>query len=261
MSDSPIRVLIIEDQPLVVKALKMAFERSRERAYTIAAIDHPLQLLRCSDTVPHGLLFDVAIVDLGFRREGVGLTSIPRIPEAILLSRHRLKASGISVVYSAFADPEIIVDAMRYGPVDYFSKSHVAPQELPRLIHKLLSERERQAKDFTYIIEWLECLTDEMRSQIQKMGLADSAFLATSMGESNETANKHPAREWHLALIVETNQTSETNQEVKIVAVGSTQLEALLLYTHRRLEAGERGQKWPREPFLHSTRSELLSLD
>jgi DNA-binding NarL/FixJ family response regulator len=261
MSDSPIRVLIIEDEPFVVETLKKAFERSRERAYTVAAIDHPSQLLRCNDTIPHGWLFDVAIVDLGFRREGVGLTSIPRIPEAILLSRHRLKASGISVVYSAFTDPEIIVDAMRYGPVDYFSKSQVAPHELPRLIHKVLSERERQAMDSMQVIEWLETLPTDMRTQIQQMAVADGAFLANSMSGSIEPENNSPPRDWWLAIIVETNHNRERNQEVKIVAVGSTQLEALLLYTHKRLEAGERGQAWPREPFLHSMRAERVSND
>jgi hypothetical protein len=47
-----------------------------------------------------------------------------------------------------------------------------------------------------------------------------------------------------------------TNQP-QVVAIGRTQLEALLLYTHKKVEAGADGVDWPREPFLHSLRMSL----
>ncbi|MFN7769530.1 MAG: hypothetical protein ACK5UC_20210 [Planctomycetaceae bacterium] len=255
MPDSPIRVLIVEDVDLERRALAQAFQRYRARRFEACFVEHWSQLIDPGAEVHRNPPCDVGIFDLGFSSEGLkrpGTSSLPNFPELILCCTH-LKRDALKVVYSANNDWTVVAQACQYGAASYLHKS-TDPHEVPPAIDLLLKQHtaDRRIRDsFPTLLNWLDEQRDEVRSLVRALAKADQSLLTPPRDAPAPWDGPNSPQEWHLAIIM-----NATNQP-QVVAIGRTQLEALLLYTHKKVEAGADGLDWPREPFLHALRMTL----
>lgn len=258
MSDSPIRVLIVEDIDFQRETLAQAFHDYEARRFEAFFVPHWKQLIDPNAEIHRIAPCDVGIFDLGFSSEGlkrpITSTSIPPSFPELILCATRLKRDALKVVYSANNDVTVVAQAFQYGASAYLHKGHIDPDEVPSEIDVLLTQHTaglRLRDSFPIVISWLDDHREELRSRVRDLAKADGRLLSPPRDDSLSTVDEQLGQEWFVAIIL------NALHEVQIVAIGRTRLEALLLYTHKKTEAGDDGRGWPREPFLHSLRMNL----
>ena len=257
MPDSPTRVLIVEDTEAERQTLDQAFRRYPARRFETWFVEHWSQLMDPRAEVHRNPPCDVGIFDLGFSSEGLKRPStssmLPNFPELILCST-LLKRDALKVVYSANNDWTVVAQVFHYGAALYLHKLSTRPHQVPGEIDNLLKQRsaERRLRDsFPTLLSWLDEHRDEVRSRVRALAGADRNLLAPPPTDPSTGDGPNSSPNWHLAIIM------NAANDPQIVAIGRTQLEALLLYPHKKVEAGADGLNWPREPYLHSLRMSL----
>jgi len=127
MSQSPPRVLVADDQPDVLEALRLLL---KGEGYVIETAASPAGLLAALE----GHEFDVVLMDLNYARDTTsgqeGLDLLPRI--------QGLDPLLPVVVMTAWASVEVAVEAMRRGARDFVQK----PWENARLLSILATQSE-----------------------------------------------------------------------------------------------------------------------
>ena len=257
MSESPIRVLIVEDESMVRDTLNKAFERYQLRRFEVLLVEHWKQLIDPRAAIHRDSPCDIGIFDLGFSSDGLkrpaNLLALTPFPE-LILSVKLLKRESCKVIYSAYNDPMLIAQAFQYGAAAYIFKGTSLPYQVPLQIDMLLKQQTadlRNRECFPSVMNWLDGHREELRTRVRALAKADGRLLTPPLDDASFAVADNSWQEWFIAVIL------DAKNDPQIVAIGRTRLEALLLYTHKKTEAGDNGIDWPREPFLHSLRMNL----
>jgi DNA-binding NtrC family response regulator len=127
MSPTPLRILVADDQPDILQALRLLLKGEGFQVETITSPGGVLAALETRD-------FDVLLMDLNYTRDTTsgleGLDMLTRI--------QRLDASLPVVVMTAYGSVEGAVEAMRRGARDYLEK----PWDNARLVALLHTQAE-----------------------------------------------------------------------------------------------------------------------
>jgi PAS domain S-box-containing protein len=125
LTDKPLRILVVEDDPAHVALIKRAFRPfASEYALTVAAtLAQARQLV--TESLP-----DLVLADL-FLPDGLGTE---------LLHEHEDDARFPVVIMTAQGREEAAVEAMKAGAVDYVGKSGDAFRGMPRTVDRALRE-------------------------------------------------------------------------------------------------------------------------
>lgn len=122
MTDSPINILLIEDNPGDAKLIKIMLAQARGMAFELTWIDNlteGVQYLQAGKT-------DIVLLDLGLP-ESSGLATLNHVLSQVA------KVPTL-VVLSGLSDEEIAVQAVQSGAQDYLVKGHVDSALLVRSI-------------------------------------------------------------------------------------------------------------------------------
>lgn len=214
-------LLIVDDNRSILSALRLLLEKHFARVVTLPT---PNRLATALREEP----FDVVLLDMNFSA-GVNTGN-----EGIYWLReiHRLRPDVKVVLFTAYADVDLAVRAMRDGAVDFVVK----PWDNDRLIASLrnacnLAQSEREVKQLREI---RRCLTSEepmfwgtspamqrIREIVEKVAATDAHILVT--GE-NGTGKEMLAREIHRRSA----RSSEAMVSVDMGAVPETLFESEL---------------------------------
>ena len=106
---TPIRVLVVEDDPSDAQWLRTLLEASREAAFEVAEAGNVEDgLLRLRDECFHAVLLDLSL------EEGQGLAA---------LARARIAAATVPIIAMASQrDENLAIRALRFGAQDYLVK-------------------------------------------------------------------------------------------------------------------------------------------
>jgi len=118
-SDSPSRILIADDQPDVLEALRLLLKCEGYQTETVKSPAAVLKAVEARD-------FDVALIDLNYARD----TTSGQEGLELLTKLQSLDAALPVVVMTAWASVDIAVEAMRRGARDFITK----PWDNPRLL-------------------------------------------------------------------------------------------------------------------------------
>ncbi len=122
-----LRILVGDDQPDVLEALRLLLKGAGHRALTV---DSPAAVLRAAQTQP----FDLILMDLNYARDTTsgqeGLDLLNRL--------HAEADAPPIVVMTAWGNIELAVEAMRYGASDFVQK--------PWDNHRLLETIDKQSR-------------------------------------------------------------------------------------------------------------------
>src|SRR5215216_5088745 len=126
-TDTPPRVLVADDQPDVLQALRLLLKAEGFQAETVSSPAGVLKALEERD-------FDVVLMDLNYTRDTTsgreGLDLLPRL--------QTVDSALPVVVMTAWGSVEGAVEAMRRGARDYVEK----PWDDARLVHTLKTQVE-----------------------------------------------------------------------------------------------------------------------
>ena len=122
MSVSPIRILLIEDNPGDARLIGCMLEQAQEPVYKLTWVDNLSDGIRHLQTRPT----DVLLLDLGLP-ESSGLATLQTVLE-------RVPTVPTMVVLSGLNDENIAVQAVQSGAQDYLVKGHVDSALLVRAI-------------------------------------------------------------------------------------------------------------------------------
>lgn len=187
-------LLIVDDNRSILAALRLLLEKYFARVITLP---NPNQL----DTTLRGEIVDVVLLDMNFKA-GINTGN-----EGIYWLReiHRRRPDVKVVLFTAYADIDLAVRAMRDGAVDFVVK----PWDNDRLVTSLrnacnLARSEREVKQFKQIkrglaveqpMFWGEsAVMAQIRDIVGKVAVTDANILIT--GE-NGTGKEMLAREIH----------------------------------------------------------------
>jgi DNA-binding NtrC family response regulator len=118
-SDSPSRILIADDQPDVLEALRLLL---KTEGYQIEAVKSPAAVLKAVEARE----FALVLVDLNYARD----TTSGQEGLELLKKLQALDSSLPVVVMTAWASVDVAVEAMRRGARDFITK----PWDNPRLL-------------------------------------------------------------------------------------------------------------------------------
>jgi sigma-B regulation protein RsbU (phosphoserine phosphatase) len=134
MITTPTRILIADDQPDVLNALRLLL---KSNGYEIEAVSTPAELLRSVETRP----FDLLLMDLNYARDTTsgreGLELLNRLKE--------LEDAPAIVVMTGWATVGLAVEAMQRGVADFVEKPWTNSRLLEILEKQVLLGRERRA--------------------------------------------------------------------------------------------------------------------
>jgi DNA-binding NtrC family response regulator len=122
MSDAPIRILVLDDEPIVGRRLKPALEKHGYVVETFEDGQAALDRLAAQE-------FDIVVTDV--RMEGV---SGIRVLEHVLQEVPRTKV----IVISGYATVEVAQEALVKGAFDFLAKPF-KPEDLRRVIAKAVA--------------------------------------------------------------------------------------------------------------------------
>ena len=128
MENTP-RILIVDDEPIVRESIRDWLKDTGYQVATAESSEEAFELIKEQE-------FSVMVLDVKWP----GKTGLTLLKETRAV-RPRLKF--IVMTASAFASPEVAVEAMKLGAVDYLIKP-VASDVLERLIRETLLEYKNQ---------------------------------------------------------------------------------------------------------------------
>src|SRR5262245_11832310 len=127
MSERPARILVADDQPDVLEAVKLLL---RGESYTIETAASPTAVMRAVDAGD----FDAVLLDLNYARDTTSGTEGPEL----LARPHNRDPTLPVIVMPAYGSVESAVEAMRRGARDYIEK----PWDNARLLATLRTQVE-----------------------------------------------------------------------------------------------------------------------
>ena len=127
MPDAPPRILIADDQPDVLEALRLLL---KGEGFVVEATGSPAALLHAAEAHE----FDVALIDLNYTRD----TTSGREGLTLLGKLQALDGTLPVVVMTAWGSVDSAVEAMRLGARDYVEK----PWDNTRLLATLRTQVE-----------------------------------------------------------------------------------------------------------------------
>lgn len=152
MNDKPERVLVVDDEPGIVRALTAALTARGHSVLTAATGAEAIEAVR--DRRPH-----VVILDLG----------LPDIDGVEVCRRLREWTSVPVIVLTAEGAEERKVEALDQGADDYVTKPFSTPELLARVRVALRQQRARgDARPTTFVVGDIE--VDTARHRVRKAG-------------------------------------------------------------------------------------------
>ena len=145
------RVLLIEDEDLVAKSIKCFLDQSSEFVFEVSIVRDVVTYAR----EHYDKNYDIYIVDLN-------LDGRNRADEMLFLGhlivsiRHFERPDSLIVVYSAHAELEHVVCAMRHGATDFAAKAQTSVAELVLRIEQALTEQRVASKERQRIVSLVE---------------------------------------------------------------------------------------------------------
>jgi DNA-binding NtrC family response regulator len=127
MPQAPPRILIADDQPDILEALRLLL---KGEGFVVETVSAPSALLRAAECTE----FDVALIDLNYTRD----TTSGREGLTLLGKLHALDTTLPILVMTAWGSVESAVEAMRLGARDYVEK----PWDNTRLLTTLRTQVE-----------------------------------------------------------------------------------------------------------------------
>ena len=127
MTEQPPRVLIADDQPDVLEALRLLL---KGEGFVVETVGSPAAMLRAAE----GAEFDAALIDLNYTRD----TTSGREGLTLLAKLQSLDGTLPVIVMTAWGSVESAVEAIRLGARDYVEK----PWDNARLLATLRSQVE-----------------------------------------------------------------------------------------------------------------------
>lgn len=151
MSDEATRILVVDDDPAHVEAIRRAFARNEERAVIgfVESLDAYRSAIVCNTP-------DIALVDM----------NLPDGRALDILTSPADQGAFPIVVMTSQGSEQIAVEAMKSGAFDYMVKSPEAFANLPRNIERSLREwrLRKEQKDAEEKIRRLTSLLDQSQS-------------------------------------------------------------------------------------------------
>ena len=175
MSQGPVRILLVEDNPAHAEAVQRAFLDSGMKAEVQVA-----RTLREYQALAAVQPPDIAIVDLQLP-DGNAVDILTSPPEA---------GQFPILIMTGHGDERVAVEAMKAGAIDYVAKSSEAFAAMPRTVERalrewnLLQERKRAEK---YLLETNQRLSQAITATIQVLGMTVEARDPYTAGHQRRT--------------------------------------------------------------------------
>src|SRR5687768_17606502 len=131
----PYRVLVCDDQPDVLEALRLLF---KGEGWQAVAVDSPGALMRAV----HDEIFDLILVDLNYTRD----TTSGKEGMDLLSSLEKRGNSTPVMVMTAWSSFDLAVEAMRRGACDFIQKPWDNERLLAAMRKQGESERRRKSE-------------------------------------------------------------------------------------------------------------------
>jgi len=123
-------ILIVEDEPIVQKSIRNWLKEAGFQVATAESDEQAFKLIKERD-------FSVMVLDIRWPGKS-GLT--------LLREMKAVKPQTKFIVMTAYPSPEVAVEAMKLGAVDYLIKP-VVPGDLEKLIRETLLKYESEQKE------------------------------------------------------------------------------------------------------------------
>jgi sigma-B regulation protein RsbU (phosphoserine phosphatase) len=170
MNNTPVNVLLIEDNPLDARLINEIMKSSRTMAYSIDCVDNLAEgLQRLSSH-----MYDAAFVDLSLS-DSTGLETFKKI---------RAAAPRLPVIILTGTDDDTVaLEALQAGAQDYLIKGQLTRNHLERSLsyalerQKILDELENSHQSLRTTKEELERALKSIRQELETAKLVQKAFL------------------------------------------------------------------------------------
>ncbi|QPQ30550.1 response regulator transcription factor [Lysinibacillus sp. JNUCC 51] len=195
--EQPIKVLLLDDHPLVMEGLKNRLEREQDMR-VIGTFNDPHKLLRCIDTLKP----DVAVIDISMP----GMTGFDLATEIKRTYDIAIKL----IVLSGYVYDEYVHKAYEIGIHAYLSKQATYPQIINAIRQSMLGLRLVPEKMTT--LPRADQLTPTEKEVLKQIAMEKTnKEIATELAMSQRTV------EYHMAAI---NQKLDVKSRVGAVARG-----------------------------------------
>lgn len=180
-AESPINVLLVEDNPADVLLTKEVLSSDRFRTQSVARLSDAISIL----TAEH---FDIVLLDLGLP-DAQGLDTLRR-----LRGKHQQTAI---VVLTGKDDEQLALKSLQEGAQDYLVKGHIQSESLHRAIRyavervsakKMLRQSEERLQELTAHIDLVLWIIDAQESKV----LYVSPAYEQMSGRARPSLNQHP---------------------------------------------------------------------
>jgi DNA-binding NtrC family response regulator len=142
MKKYKIRICLFEDDEDVAGSIAFALRKSDEFNFELTVVSH-VQPQAAQDFAQGR--YDVAIVDLRLDSEPWDHRTL-HLGHSLISSCHDEDPDALIIVYSAYAGPRQVVNAMRSGATDFFAKNETTADQLVTEIEAALVHRREERR-------------------------------------------------------------------------------------------------------------------